>query len=77
MENLTTGGSSGVTFSVFGHAGLTPQEYFAFSMFESGMGTNFLVESSLWAWNEYSERPAENLTTSDSSCVIFSVFGQF
>jgi hypothetical protein len=38
MENLTTGGSSGVIFSVFGHAVLTPQAHFAFSSFKSGMG---------------------------------------
>jgi hypothetical protein len=31
MENLTTGGSSGAIFSVFGHAVLTPQAYFTFS----------------------------------------------
>jgi hypothetical protein len=76
-ENLATGNPSGVKFSEFGHAGLTPQEYFSLSSFRSGMGTNFSVESSSWAWNEHSERCTENLTTSDSSSVKFSVFGQF
>jgi hypothetical protein len=51
MENLTPCGSSGVIVSVFGHVGLTAQEYFAFSSFRSGMGTNFSVESSSWAWS--------------------------
>jgi hypothetical protein len=77
MENLTPCSSSGVIFSVFGHVGLTPREYFALSSFRGGMGTNFSVESSSWAWNEYSERPIENLITGTSSCVKFSVFGQF
>jgi ketopantoate hydroxymethyltransferase len=49
MENLATCSSSGVIFSVFGHAGLTPQEYFVLYSFRSGMGPNFSVESSLWA----------------------------
>jgi hypothetical protein len=30
MENLNTGGSSGVIFSVFGHAVLTPQAHLLF-----------------------------------------------
>ena len=80
-ENLTTSDSSGVIFSVFGHTGWLHKTSFQggmkFYASRSGVGTNFSVESSSWAWNEYSEKPTENLTTGDSSCVKFSVFGQF
>jgi hypothetical protein len=77
MENLTTGGSTGVIFFASGQAVRTPQGHFAFSPFNSGMGTNFSVESSSWVWNEYSESRTETLTTGDSSCVKVSVFGKF
>jgi hypothetical protein len=50
---------------------------FCFILVQSRMGTNFSMESSLWAWKEYSERLTENLTTGASSCINVSVFGQF
>jgi hypothetical protein len=59
MENLTTGGSSDVILSVFGHASLTPQVYFAFSAFKSGMGADFSLELGSLPWNECSGRAME------------------
>jgi hypothetical protein len=69
MENLPVNRSSGVIFSVFGNAALTPQEYFAVLYSEVEW-----VQIS-W-WNQVCEH-GMSTKFNRSNCVKFSVFGQF